>query len=102
MNAPTPTEKSLVLSPAAHADLAAIWDYTAEQWGVEQADRYVDDIQDACDALAASKRDGRPVDVRVGYLKYLVKSHLIYFRDQNGYLEIIRILHGSMDAERHL
>jgi len=102
MNVPTHTEKSLVFSPAAHDDLAAIWGYTAEHWSVNQADRYVDDIQDACYALAAGTRQGRPVDVRAGYLKYLVGSHFIYFRNQNKYLEVIRILHGQMDAERHL
>lgn len=41
-----------VYSPAAIADIDSIWDYTAENWGVEQADRYADDIRDACDELA--------------------------------------------------
>ena len=27
-------------------DNAAIWDYTAETWGIDRADRYVDDIRD--------------------------------------------------------
>jgi len=98
----TTREKSLVFTPAAHADLVAIWHYTAEHWGVHQAERYADDIQSACHALATGKRLGRPVDVRVGYLKYLVGSHVIYFRDQNERLDVIRILHGKMDAERHL
>jgi plasmid stabilization system protein ParE len=29
------------LTPAAEADLEAIWDYTEEQWGWRQAERYV-------------------------------------------------------------
>jgi toxin ParE1/3/4 len=37
-----------VLSPAAGADLEQIWDYTAERWGQEQAERYVRAIRDAC------------------------------------------------------
>jgi toxin ParE1/3/4 len=36
-----------VLSPAAAADLREIWDYTARNWGSEQADRYVLGIRDA-------------------------------------------------------
>jgi len=98
----TTREKLLVFTPAAHADLAAIWHYTAEHWGVNQAEHYVDDIQSACHALATGKRLGKPVDVRLGYLKYLVGSHVIYFRDQNECLDVVRILHSKMDAERHL
>jgi toxin ParE1/3/4 len=30
------------LTPAAERDLEGIWDYTQEQWGDEQADRYLD------------------------------------------------------------
>ena len=43
---------SLTFSPAAIADIGAIWDYTAETWSVGQADHYVDDIRNACVALA--------------------------------------------------
>lgn len=32
---------SSVLSPAAEADLDAIWDYTADNWSIAQADSYV-------------------------------------------------------------
>ena len=30
------------LSDPAEADLAEIWNYSAERWDVEQADRYID------------------------------------------------------------
>jgi len=42
------------------------------------------------------------VDVRDNYLKYLVGSHIIYFRNHHDCLNIVRILHGQMDAELHL
>jgi toxin ParE1/3/4 len=41
-----------LLSPAAQADLGQIWDYSAQTWGEDQADRYVLGIRDACQALA--------------------------------------------------
>lgn len=47
-----------VLSPAARSDLGSIWDYTAENWGIEQADRYILGIRNACEALAAGDRKG--------------------------------------------
>jgi toxin ParE1/3/4 len=94
--------KSLVFSPAAQADMEGIWDYTFEYWGLAQADRYTDGIRDACHALASGHRQGRPVDVRLGYLKYLAGPHVVYFRDHGNQLEIVRILHGKMDVDRHL
>jgi len=94
--------KSLVFSPAAQADMDIVWDYTVEHWGLDQAERYTDDIRDACRGLAAGHRQGRPVDVRPGYLKCLVGSHVIYFRDHRDQIEVVRILHSRMDANRHL
>lgn len=94
--------KSLVLSPAAEADIDEIWDYSAENWGVVQADHYTDEIRDACYALAAGRMQGRIVDVRPGYLKFPAGSHMIYFRERGDRLEVVRILHGKQDTERHL
>lgn len=36
----------VVLSPKAKSDLSEIWDYTLEQWGVEQAEKYVRELCD--------------------------------------------------------
>jgi toxin ParE1/3/4 len=92
----------LTFSPVAIADIGAIWDYSAETWGVDQADRYVDDIRAACVALASGERAGRKVDVRDGYLKYPVGRHLIFFRQDGPGTVVIRVLHQSMDVDRHL
>lgn len=94
--------KALAFSPAAQADIGEIWDYSADNWGADQADRYVDDIRDACLAVAAGLKSGRTVDVRPGYLKVSSGSHIVYFRDRGDRLEIIRILHAMQDVERNL
>lgn len=94
--------KALAFSPAAEADINEIWDYSAENWGPDQADRYTDELRDACHALAAGRRQGRPVEVRPGYLKLSTGSHMIYFRDLGDLLEIMRVLHGRRHVERHL
>jgi toxin ParE1/3/4 len=93
---------TLTFSPAAVADIGAIWDYTAETWGVGQADRYIDDIRSACVALADGERVGRKVDVLDGYLKLPVGRHLIFFRHEGIGIVVIRVLHQSMDVERLL
>ena len=94
--------KELRLSPAAAADLDDIWQYTAEHWNADQADRYTDEIRDACHHLAAGTKRGRAVDARPGYLSYAISAHTIFFRAQDDALEVIRILHQRMDPDRHL
>ena len=69
--------KALAFTPLAIADIEAIWDYSSETWGPDQADRYTDEIRDACHALAAGWKMGRFVDIRSGYLKYTTGSHII-------------------------
>jgi len=94
--------KVLAFSPAAEADIEGIWDYSADNWGPDQADRYTDEIRDACRALASGGKRGKVVDVRSGYLKLSTGSHMIYFRDHGDRLEIMRVLHGRQDVQRHL
>ena len=92
-----------VLTPRARADLKAIWTYTADRWGIEQADRYVGLLDSAMRIVAADARRGRPCHhVRPGYFKYSSGNHVLFFtRHKNG-IAIVRILHQSMDFERHL
>lgn len=94
--------KGFVLSPAAATDIDKIWDYTARRWDMDQADQYTDTIRYACHALASGIRKGRKVEVRSGYMKYVVGSHLIYFKEEPGQIIVVRVLHGRMDAELHL
>ena len=94
--------KILTFTPAAEADLDRIWEYSFDRWGLDQAERYLKEIRDTCRALAADQKRGRVADVRPGYLKYPSGAHVIYFRDHGDRLEIVRILHGKQDVQRHL
>lgn len=92
-----------ILTPAAESDVNDIWDYTVERWGVRQAASYVDDIRDACAALAQGTHVSRPVTVRDGYHKAIVGMHMVYFkRADDVSIVVVRILHQSMNAERYL
>jgi toxin ParE1/3/4 len=96
--------KGYGLSPAAQADLGEIWDYSARNWGEDRADRYIQSIRDACAALVEGRRHGRAIDaIRPGYRKLAVGAHFLFFRAADtGLIEIIRILHGKMDAAAQL
>ncbi|MDE1994363.1 MAG: type II toxin-antitoxin system RelE/ParE family toxin [Rhizobiaceae bacterium] len=90
------------LSPLAETDLEDIWRYTVERWSSQQAETYHADIIRALDGLASGVKTGRRADIREGYFKYAVGSHVIYYRQQDTIIAVIRILHQRMDVNRHL
>jgi toxin ParE1/3/4 len=91
-----------IVSPRAQQDLGEIWDYTAERWGIDQAETYIRLIQLAIETVADDPRRGRSCDeVREGYRKYSAGSHVLFYRSTKVGIDIVRVLHGSMDFERH-
>lgn len=90
--------KAYRLTPAAQADLAAIWTYTAETWSVAQADVYIAGIRNALGMLLdipeiARERTEITPPVRV----HRHRSHIIVYRIDAPYLAVIRIRHGHED-----
>ena len=49
------------LTPAAEVDLEGIWRYTAQEWNVEQAHRYIDMLTTAFASLQSSPKRLQPV-----------------------------------------
>jgi toxin ParE1/3/4 len=93
----------VVLAPRAIADLEDIWDYTAKHWSDEQAERYVRQIQAAIESLAADPRIGRRCDdIRTGYRRLSVGSHVLFYRVNSDEIDLVRILHGRMDFDSRL
>lgn len=93
----------LRLSDRARADLDGIWEYTVRRWDVDQAEAYLRAVNQAMMLLRENPRLGRDAsDVKPGYFKFPASSHVIYYKLLPGTLDVIRILHKSMDAEQHL
>ena len=91
------------LPPAAERDLESIWKYTREEWGLEQAERYIDLLTEAFQVLAESPKSAPTCDhIRPGYRRCIVERHMIYFRITDYGIAVIRVLHDRMDAPRHL
>jgi toxin ParE1/3/4 len=92
-----------VLSPRAQADLDDLWDYSAENWGDDQAESYMRQIQAAIELVANDPRRGRPCDdIRPAYSKFAVGSHVLFYRRTPNGVDVVRILHQRMDFDRHL
>ena len=93
------------ISEKAFEDIENIWLYTVETWSVQQADRYYNLIFDEIEFIAENPLSGRDYShVRKNYRSTRVKSHFIFYRygKEEKIVEIIRILHQSMDTEERL
>lgn len=90
------------LSPRAESDLEEIWLYTRHKWSVEQADSYYNGLVSAFDRLSSGVAKGKTVVIRPPYLKLYSGKHCIFYIVSKTGIDVIRILHQSMDFERHL
>lgn len=94
---------NLKLKPRAQQDIESIWDYTLEKWGIEQAKKYIRDLRDRLIELSQSPDMGQDIEeVRKGYYRFLIMSHVAFYKKQQRGIEVVRILHQSMDTALHL
>jgi toxin ParE1/3/4 len=90
-------------SRRAKADIRGIWNYTVEQWGTGQAEIYLELLEAAAEAIARDPKLGQACDdIPRGYRRYLVGSHVLFYRVTAKAIFVVRILHQRMDVERHL
>lgn len=89
-----------VLSPRAQQEIAEIWLYTADNWGVDQADHYVLGIERDLESAAAGSPLAQPID---GLWRIRSGHHLCVFEKLgDGSIYVIRVLHERMDVKRQL
>jgi toxin ParE1/3/4 len=95
--------REIHVSALAESDLTGIWQYSFEEWGADQADRYLDELDSNIKLLADNLDLGIKRDfVSDGYRVLFVASHAVYYTVTPSTIHIIRVLHGRMDPERHL
>ena len=91
------------LTPRARRDLEDIWSFSADRWDEKQATVYIDDLRSAFETIADNPSRGRSCnDIRAGYSRFSKGSHVIFYRQVNGVVDVVRILHQRMDFPRHL
>jgi len=92
------------ISFKAQTDLIGIWEFTFENWSIEQADRYYQLIIDKFEEICQKPDIGKKYEsIRKGYWGVNIKSHIIFYRihDQEM-IDVIRILHKRMDIQNRL
>jgi toxin ParE1/3/4 len=91
------------LTRKAREDLKSIARYTQRTFGVKQRNKYLAQLDQRFALLADAPALGRSCDaVRSGYRTYHEGRHLIFYVLIPDGIRIVRVLHDSMDAERHL
>lgn len=95
---------SFALTGKAKADLKGIASYTEQRWGKAQRNLYIKQMDEAFHKLAEAPLTGKVCDyIKEGYRKFPQGSHVIFYRRLNGgMIEIVRILHKSMDVDSKL
>jgi toxin ParE1/3/4 len=95
--------RAISKSALAESDLIGVWEYSLEQWDATQADKYLDELDEAIQLLAGNPELGANRDfVRKGYRVLFVNRHAIYYTATMSAVHIVRVLHEQMDPSRHL
>lgn len=84
-------------------DLIEIWLYTVKEWGEQQADKYLDDLDAAIQLLAEQplicrERVDLVPPVRIQHHGH----HLIVYLALDDGINVVRVLHENMDVDSHL
>jgi toxin ParE1/3/4 len=90
------------LSRRAENDLAGIADYTISEFGIDQARRYRDQFQACFRSLQDNPQLGRSAEiVSPGLRSIRQQAHIVFYKYVEDELQIVCVLHHSMDFERH-
>jgi toxin ParE1/3/4 len=90
-------------SSLARLDLIEIAEYTVDRWGVSQAERYLDGLDDCFKRLVQTPQMVRACDqIRPLYRRIEQGKHVVLYRADADGVFICRILHQSMLPERQL
>jgi toxin ParE1/3/4 len=92
-----------VLAPVAQSDLKKIYRYTLENWGIQQAQNYLEHIKQSFKTLLENPNLGRERSELGQNVRAInCQKHIIFYRSLKTELQIIRVLHGRQDPERQV
>ena len=92
-----------LLSPEAQQSLQEIKNFSVKNFGKQRAKTYLEDILNRFREPAANPSLGKKRnELNAGYYSSFAGSHTIYYRTKPGLIEIIDVLHQSMEPTRHI
>lgn len=93
--------KALEYAADATADIEAIWDYTYDRWGLEKAVTYDAALEVRIRGLLTGHTASRAADdVAPGLRRAVAEGHVVFFREDETRVTVVRVLHQRMDVGR--
>jgi len=87
----------------AERDLESIIDFTIEQWGSLQAVQYIDGLEEIAQILADNPDIGlKRNNLSAGLCSFSYQQHILYYTKEIHGVNIVRVLHSSMDSVNHI
>jgi len=93
------------ISDEAQDDIAHIFEYTIDKWGLSQAHKYQEILDSGLDTirntpLSPYSKNVEHKKIPTRYLR--VGKHHIYYTLEDDLIIILRVLHGQMNPDLHL
>lgn len=96
------SRKIYVLSEIADKDLEDIFDYTLDEFGFDQAEKYLLEIEEIFQNLIINPQIGKKRDeIKQGLYSFPKDNHIIFYRILDNHIRIVRVLHGSRDIPKY-
>lgn len=91
-----------ILSEIADEDLEDIFDYTMNEFGFEQAEKYLTEIEDVFQSLLTNPELGKARnEIKTDLYSFPKDHHLTFYRILDNHIRIVRVIHGSRDIPRY-
>ena len=92
------SEELYILSEIADEDLEDIFDCTMDEFGFEQAEKYLNEIEEVFQSLLTNPELGKTRnEIKIGLHSFATDNHIIFYRILENHIQIVRVLHGSRD-----
>ncbi len=89
--------------PQAVKDLESIYEFTFTSWGFRQAQKYQDELHNYMITICENPQIGTIYYFKKGNYRMLnANRHIIFYRQTNIEIIIVRILHEKMDLNLNL
>lgn len=93
--------KRLEIAREAEKDLRNIWLYSQERYGTQQANHYLQNVRTRMDGLLSGVTVSRlAFELRPGLRRALAGQHVLFFREVEDAVTVVRVLHQRMDVGR--
>jgi toxin ParE1/3/4 len=96
-----PSSLKIDILPEAEDDIAAILQFSLDQWGFQQSEEYGAELYEAIENLLLFPKRGtsRP-DIFDNARTLVSGKHVIYYRIDGQTISIVRVLHSRLDISR--